>query len=176
MQDYFRIKIIGKEVGSSTMPQKVNPIDFENAEGNLGMANSLFNHMANKLPISRLQRDLSDSTIMRNIGVGFAYSEIAYASLLKGLNKVDVDEQKISGDLKDNWKLLAEPYQQAFRKYGVKNAYELMKDLTRGKEIIKLDLHRLLNEVKLPEKVKQQLKELTPEKYIGEAEKLARMK
>ncbi len=133
--DYFKLKVIKDEVGSSTMPQKVNPIDFENAEGNLGLANSTFDHLANKLLISRMQRDLSDSTVMRTIGVGFAYSTIAYESLLKGLAKLDVNLTKIESDIKDNWVLLAEPYQQMFRKHGVKDAYDLLKELTRGKQV-----------------------------------------
>jgi len=176
MQDYFKLKVIKGEVGSSTMPQKVNPIDFENAEGNLGMGNSFFSHMSLKLPVSRLQRDLSDSTVMRNVGVGFAYNEIAYSSLLKGLNKIEVNHEKIKSELKDRWGLLAEPYQQVFRKYSVKNAYEILKNLSRGKNITRDDLHKLLDKINIPEHEKVKLRELTPETYIGVAEKLAKLK
>ncbi|MBS3122797.1 adenylosuccinate lyase [Candidatus Woesearchaeota archaeon] len=173
--DYLKQKTVAGEVGSSTMPHKVNPIDFENAEGNLGMANAVFEYLSSKLPISRLQRDLSDSTVLRNIGVGFAYSEIAYSSLLKGLGKIEVNREKIKADLSERWELLAEPYQQVFRRYGVTNAYELLKDLTRGKQVTKYDFHGLLDRVNIPEDAKQRLRTLTPETYIGEAGRLARM-
>jgi adenylosuccinate lyase len=174
--DYFKLKIVKDEVGSSTMPQKVNPIDFENAEGNLGLANSAFDHLANKLPVSRMQRDLSDSTVLRTVGVGFAYSCIAYESLLKGMAKLDINSAKLESDLKERWALLAEPYQQMLRKCGVKDAYEIMKELTRGKQISQSDLHNLLKAVNIPDNAKAKLKQLTPINYIGTAEKLAKFK
>jgi adenylosuccinate lyase len=169
---YFRQKTKKGEVGSSTMPHKVNPIDFENSEGNLGVANSLFEHLASKLPVSRLQRDLSDSTVERNIGVAFGYSTLAYRSLIKGLNKILIDKKRIKDDLKDEWELLAEPIQTVMRKHKIENAYEKMKELTRGKQITKSDITKFLNKSGLPKREVERLKKLTPEKYIGMAEVL----
>lgn len=166
---YFKQKTKKGEVGSSTMPHKVNPIDFENSEGNLGIANSLFEHLASKLPISRLQRDLSDSTVERNIGVAFGYSMLAYRSLIRGIAKIKIDKTTIKDDLKDKWELLAEPIQTVMRKHGIKDAYEKMKELTRGKDITKSDITKFLNKSGLPKYEIEKLKKLTPEKYIGMA-------
>jgi len=171
--NYFSQITIAGEVGSSTMPHKVNPIDFENSEGNLGLANAVLNHLANKLPISRMQRDLTDSTVLRNLGVGLGYSVIAYNSCLKGLNKLQVNEVKITQDLQNCWEVLAEPIQTVMRRYGIDNPYEKLKELTRGKNITAADLHNLINKLEIPVDVKTQLINLTPCQYIGCATKLA---
>ena len=140
--EYFKQKLKEGEVGSSAMPHKVNPIDFENAEGNLGIANALFNHLSLKLPISRWQRDLTDSTVLRTLGVGFAHSMIAYQSLNKGLNKLEVNQKKLNDDLENSWEVLAEPIQTVMRRYGIENTYEKLKEMTRGKGINREDMPR----------------------------------
>lgn len=171
---YFKQKTIAGEIGSSTMPHKVNPIDFENAEGNLGIANALFNHLSMKLPISRWQRDLTDSTVLRNLGVGFAHSLIAFQSLLKGLNKLEVNAEAIEADLNDSWEVLAEPIQTVMRRYGIENPYEKLKELTRGKRITAEAFHDFIQKLDLPENVRKNLLKLTPLNYTGNAEEQAR--
>lgn len=170
---YFGQKVIEGEVGSSTMPHKVNPIDFENSEGNIGLANALFEHMSAKLPVSRMQRDLSDSTVQRNIGTAFAYTTLALKSTIKGLSKCAVNEKLIRDDLKDRWELLAEPIQVVMRKNLVPDAYEKLKKLTRGKKgLTKADVHKFVEELKISAKDKKTLLALTPENYIGLAVEL----
>lgn len=169
---YFKQKTVEGEIGSSTMPHKVNPIDFENAEGNLGVANALFNHFANKLPISRMQRDLSDSTVLRNIGVAFGHSILAYKSLLKGIYKLEINKQVIEADLDNNWEVLAEAIQTVMRRYKVDKPYEKLKELTRGRKIDKDILHNFIDTLDLPNSVKKDLKALTPANYLGSAEEL----
>ncbi len=170
---YFGQKVKAGEVGSSTMPHKVNPIDFENSEGNLGLANALLEHMSAKLPVSRLQRDLSDSTVQRNIGTAFTYSVLSYKSTIKGLSKCEVNKKIIQDDLKDRWEVLAEPIQVVMRKHGVPKAYEKLKDLTRGKAgITKAKLAAFMKSLEIPAADKKILSALTPEKYIGLAEEL----
>lgn len=171
---YFRQKTIADEVGSSTMPHKVNPIDFENAEGNFGIANALLSHLAEKLPVSRWQRDLSDSTVLRNIGSGFAYSLIALESLQLGISKLEVDREAISQDLNQNWGVLAEPVQTVMRRYGVDQPYEKLKALTRGRQIDAQVIREFVQSLDIPEHAKQQLTDLTPESYIGNADIQAR--
>ena len=172
---YFKQKTIKNEVGSSTMPHKVNPIDFENSEGNLGMSNALLNHFSEKLPISRLQRDLTDSTVLRNIGLAFSYSLIAYKSCLKGLTKLQINKVRINQDLDQAWEVLAEPIQTVMRKNGIKNPYEKLKDLTRGNQHInKESLHSFIKILKLPLEDKNYLLKLTPHNYIGKAILLAK--
>jgi len=172
---YFRQKVVAGEVGSSTMPHKVNPIDFENSEGNLGIANALMSHLAGKLPVSRWQRDLTDSTVLRNLGVGFAYCVIAYTSCLKGIGKLDADPDRIAADLDDHWEVLAEPVQTVMRRYGIEQPYEKLKELTRGKKHIdKESLHVFIKGLELPADAKQRLLELTPANYIGIAVELAK--
>ena len=166
---YFKQKTIKGEVGSSTMPHKVNPIDFENAEGNFGLSNAISSHLASKLPISRWQRDLTDSTVLRNLGVSCAYSLIAFQSLTKGINKLEVNEQALFDDLDNNWEVLAEPIQTVMRRYGIKNPYEKLKDLTRGHKLTAQDVKKFVESLDLPEEVKQQLQQLTPHNYIGNA-------
>jgi adenylosuccinate lyase len=166
---YFKQKTIAGEIGSSTMPHKVNPIDFENAEGNLGIANALFNHLSQKLPISRWQRDLTDSTVLRNLGVGFAHSLIAYQSLLKGLNKLEINADIIEADLNSSWEVLAEPIQTVMRRYGIENPYEKLKELTRGKAITQQAFQEFINTLDMPEDARNNLLELTPLNYIGNA-------
>ncbi|KAL4505986.1 hypothetical protein ABPG72_013747 [Tetrahymena utriculariae] len=174
---YFKQRSKKTEVGSSTMPHKVNPIDYENCEGNLGMANSVMKHFSEKLPISRFQRDLSDSTVMRNHGIAFGYSVVGYKSLLKGLDKVEVNNQKLQEDLNQHWEVLAEPIQTVMRKYNMENPYELLKDMTRGKSVVaKEDLHSLIHKLKVPAEVKQKMLDLTPGTYIGNAEQMAHIK
>ncbi len=170
---YFKQKTVAGEVGSSTMPHKVNPIDFENAEGNLGIANALFGHLANKLPISRWQRDLTDSTVLRTLGTGLAHSMIAYQSLLKGLAKLEVDTNRLDQDLESSWEVLAEAIQTVMRRYGIENPYEKLKAMTRGKAITREDLHELINSVDLPDDARQRLLQLTPQTYVGNAVKQA---
>ena len=166
---YFKQKAVPGEIGSSTMPHKVNPIDFENSEGNLGMANTVLNHLAAKLPISRWQRDLTDSTVIRNIGVGFAYGLIAYRSTVKGLNKLELNPAAIDEDIDSCWEILAEPIQTVMRRYGVEQAYEKLKELTRGKGISQVAIQDFVNALDIPESARQQLLELTPRSYLGNA-------
>ncbi len=166
---YFKQKTIAGEVGSSTMPHKVNPIDFENAEGNLGIANALFNHLATKLPISRWQRDLTDSTVLRNLGVGIAHSLIAYESSLKGIGKLEVNRSLIEADLNEAWEVLAEPIQTVMRRYGVEKAYEKLKDLTRGRGIDQARLQAFIADLPIPKEEKTRLFELMPMNYVGNA-------
>lgn len=170
---YFRQKPVESEVGSSTMPNKVNPIDFENAEGNLGVANALLGHMADKLPISRLQRDLSDSTVLRNLGVGAAHSMIAYRSCLRGISKLEVDSRALGADLDAAWEVLAEPIQTVMRRHGIDKPYERLKALTRGRSIDRQMLQEFIETLELPAEEKTRLLELTPASYVGEAEDLA---
>ncbi len=166
--DYFKQKTKANEVGSSAMPHKVNPIDFENAEGNLGIANALFEHLASKLPISRLQRDLTDSTVLRNIGVPFAHSMLAIFSIKKGIDKLIVNELAIQKDLDNNWAVVAEAIQTILRRENYPNPYEALKQLTRGKEQInKTTLHAFINELKVSKKIKEELKKITPYNYTG---------
>ncbi len=171
---YFKQRLKAGEIGSSTMPHKVNPIDFENAEGNLGLANAMLDHMANKLPISRWQRDLTDSTVLRNIGVGFGYSLLAYESLLTGLGKLEINEEAIAADLDAAWEVLAEPIQTVMRRFGVQNAYEQLKEATRGKTVLAADLQKLIAGLDIPAADKVRLLKLTPASYIGQAAALAK--
>ncbi len=171
---YFKQKTVAGEVGSSTMPHKVNPIDFENAEGNLGIANALFDHLAAKLPISRWQRDLSDSTVLRNLGVGVAYSTIAYQSCLKGIGKLEVNAQRLADDLDQNWEVLAEAIQTVMRRHGVEKPYEKLKELTRGQRLDRAAMQAFINTLALPDEVKARLLEMTPASYIGNAAQQAR--
>lgn len=172
---YFKQKVSAGEVGSSTMPHKVNPIDFENSEGNLGLANAVLRHMADKLPISRWQRDLTDSTVLRNMGVAFGYTLLGYDSCLKGLGKLEANPAQLAADLDNNWEVLAEPIQTVMRRYGVENPYEQLKELTRGKSgINKETLHAFIRNLKIPEAAKQSLLEMTPASYIGKAAELAK--
>ncbi len=170
---YFKQKTIAGEVGSSTMPHKVNPIDFENSEGNLGLANALFTFLSEKLPISRWQRDLTDSTVLRNIGVGIAHTSIALQSTLKGISKLQLNAAVIEADLDNNWEVLAEPIQTVMRRYGIEKPYEKLKELTRGQRITAEDLAVFITKLDIPEHAKQALIELTPRSYTGYAEKLA---
>jgi len=171
---YFKQTTKAGEIGSSTMPHKVNPIDFENSEGNLGLANALLRHMAEKLPVSRMQRDLTDSTVLRNIGVGFGYALLAYDSCLRGLNKLEVNAQRLAQDLDANWEVLAEPVQTVMRRYGIENPYEQLKELTRGKGISKDALREFVTTLAIPQDAKDLLLAMTPSNYLGIAEKLAR--
>ena len=171
---YFKQRTIAGEIGSSTMPHKVNPIDFENCEGNLGVANALFGHLATKLPISRWQRDLTDSTVLRNIGVGIAQSSIAYSSLLKGMSKLQVNGDNLDADLDNAWEVLAEPIQTVMRRYGVENAYEKLKELTRGQKIGAADIKAFVETLDIPADAKQRLAEMTPASYTGVAADLAK--
>jgi adenylosuccinate lyase len=173
-QNYFGQKLKAGEVGSSTMPHKVNPIDFENAEGNFGLSNAFLIHLANTLPISRLQRDLTDSTIQRNIGSAFGYSLLACKSLLKGLSKLTVNKSVLRSDLDNNLEVLAEALQTVMRRYGVEKPYEKLKKLTRGKRITRKDLDSFIDTLKIPVAEKKRLKKLTPATYIGIAEKLVK--
>ena len=170
---YFKQITKAGEVGSSTMPHKVNPIDFENSEGNLGMANALLKHMSEKLPISRWQRDLTDSTVLRNIGMALGYTVLAYDSCLRGLNKLEVNADRITHDLEDAWEVLAEPVQTVMRRYGIENPYEQLKALTRGKGIEKEDLQSFIRGLDLPQSAKDELLKMTPASYTGLAAKLA---
>ena len=171
---YFTQKTIKGEVGSSTMPHKINPIDFENAEGNLGLAIAIGDHFATKLPISRWQRDLTDSTVLRNLGVSCAHCLISYASISKGISKLEVNQDKLIDDLNKAWEVLAEPIQTVMRRYGVKNPYEKLKSLTRGKKIDAKILADFIDSLDIPEDAKEELRKLTPMNYIGDAIKLAR--
>ncbi len=172
---YFKQKVKAGEIGSSTMPHKVNPIDFENSEGNLGMANALLRHLAEKLPISRWQRDLTDSTVLRNMGVAFGYTLLGYDSCLKGLGKLEANPKQLAHDLNHNWEVLAEPIQTVMRRYGIENPYEQLKELTRGKGgITQASLHTFINELQIPDAAKQMLLEMTPASYTGKAAELAK--
>jgi len=166
---YFKQKTIAGEVGSSTMPHKVNPIDFENAEGNLGIANALFGHLAAKLPISRWQRDLTDSTVLRNMGVGLGYTMVAYASLDKGIGKLELNRQKLAADLDGSWEVLAEPIQTVMRRYGIDEPYEKLKALTRGNVMDQVTIQAFIDTLDMPEDAKTALKALTPASYTGNA-------
>lgn len=167
--DYFKQKTIAGEVGSSAMPHKVNPIDFENAEGNLGIANAIFNHMAMKLPISRMQRDLSDSTVLRNIGVPMAHSIIAYKAIKKGLSKLSLNKEKLHSDLDDNWAVIAEAIQTILRREGYEQPYEKLKELTRGKgKIDQSDIHEFIERLDIQTAIKEELKLITPHNYVGQ--------
>ena len=166
---YFKQKTIAGEVGSSTMPHKVNPIDFENSEGNLGLANAVLAHMAQKLPISRWQRDLTDSTVLRNMGVGAGYSLIAYAATMKGISKLEVNEQRLAEDLNNAWEVLAEPIQTVMRRYGIEQPYEKLKAFTRGKAITQDAMGDFIASLELPQAVKDELNAMTPAAYIGNA-------
>lgn len=168
--NHFKQKTIAGEVGSSTMPHKVNPIDFENSEGNLGLANAVFGHLSAKLPCSRWQRDLTDSTVLRNIGVGFAYSLIGYQATLKGLSKLEINPDVLARELDSNWELLAEPIQTVMRRYHIEQPYEKLKALTRGKRVDQQGLAEFIDGLALPDNVKHELKQLTPATYIGRAE------
>jgi len=172
---YFKQKVKAGEIGSSTMPHKVNPIDFENSEGNLGLANAVLRHLAEKLPISRWQRDLTDSTVLRNMGVAFGYALLGYDSCLRGLNKLEINPEKLAEDLNNSWEVLAEPIQTVMRRYGIENPYEQLKELTRGKGgINKASLHTFINGLAIPAEAKQALLEMTPASYIGKAVELTK--
>lgn len=169
---HFKQKTIAGEIGSSTMPHKVNPIDFENSEGNLGLANAVFGHLATKLPVSRWQRDLTDSTVLRNLGVGVGYALIAYQATLKGISKLQVNEQSLLDELNNNWELLAEPIQTVMRRYGIEKPYEKLKELTRGKKVNQQIIAEFIDNLALPEEAKVALKAMTPANYIGMAKQL----
>lgn len=172
---YFKQKLKAGEIGSSTMPHKVNPIDFENSEGNLGLANAILRHLAEKLPISRWQRDLTDSTVLRNMGVAFGYTLLGYDSCLRGLNKLEVNPQRLAEDLNNSWEVLAEPIQTVMRRYGIENPYEQLKELTRGKDgINQASLQTFIQTLAIPAEAKQYLLNLTPATYIGKANELAK--
>jgi adenylosuccinate lyase len=171
---YFKQRLKAGEIGSSTMPHKVNPIDFENAEGNLGLANAVLKHLSEKLPISRWQRDLTDSTVLRNMGVGLGYSALAYASLMTGLNKLELNEEALAADLDAAWEVLAEPIQTVMRRFGVQGAYEKLKEVTRGKTVTAADLHGLIAGLDIPQADKDRLLAMTPASYVGKAAELAR--
>ncbi|MBV1786592.1 adenylosuccinate lyase [Marinobacterium sp. D7] len=166
---YFKQRTIAGEVGSSTMPHKVNPIDFENSEGNLGIANAIMQHLAVKLPISRWQRDLTDSTVLRNMGVGFGYSLIAYQASLKGISKLEMNAERLNADLDNAWEVLAEPIQTVMRRYAIEEPYEKLKALTRGKAMTKETLMEFIDTLEIPEQAKAELKALSPATYIGNA-------
>jgi adenylosuccinate lyase len=170
---YFKQRLKDGEIGSSTMPHKVNPIDFENAEGNLGLANALLKHLSEKLPISRWQRDLTDSTVLRNMGVAMGYAVLAYHSLSVGLGKLEINEERLSEDLDKAWEVLAEPIQTVMRRYGVVGAYEKLKAVTRGKTVNAEDLHALIRSLDIPESEKTRLVNMTPASYTGQASALA---
>jgi adenylosuccinate lyase len=171
---YFRQKVVAGETGSSTMPHKVNPIDFENAEGNLGVANALLRFMSEKLPVSRWQRDLSDSTVQRNLGVAFAHADVAVQSIGRGLSRLEVDTARLSADLDDNWELLAEPIQTIMRRYGIADSYEQLKALTRGRSVDAKAIADFIARLPIPEEARRRLSELSPRRYIGLAARLAR--
>ncbi|WP_413482809.1 adenylosuccinate lyase [Morganella psychrotolerans] len=170
--NHFKQKTIAGEIGSSTMPHKVNPIDFENSEGNLGLANAVLGHLAAKLPVSRWQRDLTDSTVLRNLGVGIGYALIAYQSAQKGLSKLEVNEQHLRDELDQNWEVLAEPIQTVMRRYGIEKPYEKLKELTRGKRVNAQAMQVFIDGLDLPDAEKARLKTMTPENYIGDATRL----
>ncbi|MWQ84330.1 adenylosuccinate lyase [Glaesserella parasuis] len=170
--NHFKQRTIAGEIGSSTMPHKVNPIDFENSEGNLGLANAVMNHLGQKLPISRWQRDLTDSTVLRNLGVGLGYALIAYAATLKGISKLEVNEQHLRDELDQNWEVLAEPIQTVMRRYGIEKPYEKLKELTRGKRVDGEAMRQFIDGLALPQAEKDRLKQMTPASYIGYAVEL----
>ncbi|HIF9463132.1 TPA: adenylosuccinate lyase [Photobacterium damselae] len=169
---HFKQKTVAGEIGSSTMPHKVNPIDFENSEGNLGLANAIFAHLAQKLPVSRWQRDLTDSTVLRNLGVGCGYAIIAYTSTLKGISKLEVNQAALEAELDRNWEVLAEPIQTVMRRYGIEKPYEKLKELTRGKRVDSEGMRTFIDGLELPEEEKVRLKAMTPATYIGAAVEL----
>ena len=171
---YFKQKPVAGEVGSSTMPHKVNPIDFENSEGNLGLANAIFSHLAQKLPISRWQRDLTDSTVLRNMGVGFGYSLIAYEATLKGMSKLEINRERLAADLDNAWEVLAEPVQTVMRRYNIEKPYEKLKELTRGQGITEEKMRQFIESLAIPEDAKASLRKLTPATYTGNAAAQAR--
>src|SRR5690606_7449654 len=171
---YFRQRTVAGEIGSSTMPHKVNPIDFENSEGNLGIANAIMRHLAEKLPVSRFQRDLTDSTALRNLGVGLAHSLVAYEATKKGISRLEADERRLAEDLDQSWEVLAEPIQTVMRRYGIEKPYEKLKELTRGKRVDAEVMREFLATLALPEDGKAALSSLSPASYTGLAEKLAR--
>ena len=171
---YFKQRLKKGEIGSSTMPHKGNPIDFENAEGNLGLANAVLRHLSEKLPISRWQRDLTDSTVLRNIGVAFGYATLAYASLATGLGKLEINQEALADDLEASWEVLAEPIQTVMRRFGVQGAYEQLKEVTRGKTVTAEALHGLIRSLAIPEEEKTRLLAMTPASYTGKAAELAR--
>jgi adenylosuccinate lyase len=171
---YFKQRLKAGEIGSSTMPHKVNPIDFENAEGNLGLANALLRHLSEKLPISRWQRDLTDSTVLRNMGVALGYAVLAYQSLATGLGKLELNADALAADLDASWEVLAEPIQTVMRRYGVQGAYEKLKEVTRGQTVTAADLHKLIRSLDIPETDKQRLLAMTPGSYTGKAAELAK--
>jgi adenylosuccinate lyase len=171
---YFKQRLKDGEIGSSTMPHKVNPIDFENAEGNLGLANALLRHLSEKLPISRWQRDLTDSTVLRNMGVALGYAVLAYHSFSVGLGKLELNREALSEDLNASWEVLAEPIQTVMRRYGVQGAYEKLKEVTRGKTVTAEALHGLIASLDIPPAEKQRLLAMTPGSYVGMAAALAR--
>jgi adenylosuccinate lyase len=173
-QGYFRQRTVAGEVGSSTMPHKVNPIDFENSEGNLGLANAIFGHLGTKLPISRWQRDLTDSTVLRNMGVGLGYSLIAYGASLKGIGKLQLNEAKLAQDLDNSWEVLAEPIQTVMRRYGIEKPYEKLKELTRGQDMSRDVIQAFVAKLEIPQAAKDELLALTPASYIGNAAAQAR--
>lgn len=170
---FFKQKTVAGEIGSSTMPHKVNPIDFENSEGNLGMANAIFEHLAQKLPISRWQRDLTDSTVLRNLGVGVAHTQIALQASMKGLGKLEVNEEKLAQDLDDNWEVLAEAIQTVMRRYGIEQPYEKLKELTRGRRVNSQIMQEFVDRLELPAEAKKALRDMTPASYIGNAQRQA---
>ncbi|HAT01318.1 MAG TPA: adenylosuccinate lyase, partial [Pantoea agglomerans] len=167
--NHFKQKTIAGEIGSSTMPHKVNPIDFENSEGNLGLANAVMQHLASKLPVSRWQRDLTDSTVLRNLGVGVGYALIAYQATLKGISKLEVNRDRLLDELDHNWEVLAEPIQTVMRRYGIEKPYEKLKELTRGKRVDAAGMQAFIDSLALPEEEKVRLKQMTPANYIGRA-------
>lgn len=167
--NHFKQKTIAGEIGSSTMPHKVNPIDFENSEGNLGLANAVMQHLAAKLPVSRWQRDLTDSTVLRNLGVGVGYALIAYQATLKGISKLEVNRDRLLAELDQNWEVLAEPIQTVMRRYGIEKPYEKLKELTRGKRVDAAGMQAFIDSLALPEEEKTRLKQMTPANYLGRA-------
>jgi adenylosuccinate lyase len=170
---YFKQKTKDGEIGSSTMPHKVNPIDFENSEGNLGLANALLRHLSDKLPISRWQRDLTDSTVLRNLGTAFGHTLIAYDSAIRGLLKLETNPSRIAEDLDQSWEVLAEPIQTVMRRFGVPNPYEQLKTLTRGKNITKEDLQTFIHQLDIPQDARDRLLAMTPSNYLGKAIELS---
>jgi len=171
---FFKQKTIAGEIGSSTMPHKVNPIDFENSEGNLGIANAIMGHLSAKLPVSRWQRDLTDSTVLRNLGVGLAHSLIAYQASLKGISKLEINKERLEQDLDAAWEVLAEPIQTVMRRYGIESPYEKLKELTRGRAIDQATIEAFVDTLEMPEDAKTELKKLTPATYIGNAAEQAK--
>jgi adenylosuccinate lyase len=171
---YFKQKLRPGEIGSSTMPHKVNPIDFENAEGNLGLATALLRHLSEKLPISRWQRDLTDSTVLRNMGVALGYAALAYHSFNIGLSKLELNEEALADDLNNAWEVMAEPIQTVMRRFGVQGAYEQLKEVTRGKTVKPQDMQALIRSLEIPQAEKDRLLAMTPASYVGKAAELAK--